>query len=94
MVNYERVRRFFFWVGVGIATGFVLIGIISLASGCQRGDLRVSTVLEGQAAPHSGWNFGPDSWVEAGELVKVGGVVVWVQGLDPNGLFGNRAESK
>lgn len=86
-LQYERMRMFFFWVGIGISIGLIIIMITGLLVGCQRGDVEVSPVIQGQPAPHRGWNFGPDSWVRTGDQVKVGGVVVWVKGLDPNDLF-------
>ena len=57
-------------------------------AGCQNGDLKISGVVEGQAAPHAGYNIGPDIYVKPGEPVPVSGVVVWIKGLDPNDLLG------
>lgn len=60
---------------------------VCLFAGCQRGDFRASMVIEGQPAPHAGYNFGPESYVEEGDIVKVTGAVVWARGLDPNDLL-------
>lgn len=59
---------------------------LSLA-GCNRGSVKVSPILEGVAAPHSGWNIGPELWLEAGDEAKVTGAVFWIDGLDPNDIF-------
>ncbi len=63
----------------------VAILIITLfTSGCQRGDFRMSPVIEGQPAPHDGFNLGPEIYVYQGQPVKMSGMVLWVNGLDPN----------
>jgi hypothetical protein len=62
----------------------VLVLGVLLIAGCQRGDIRISAVVEGQRAPHAGWNFGPDSYLEEGDTVKVTGVDLWMKGFDPN----------
>lgn len=56
--------------------------------GCQRGDIVLSPVFEGQPAPHAGYNIGPELWVEQGIQAKVSGAVIWIRGTDPNSLFG------
>jgi len=47
----------------------------------------ISPVLEGQRAPHTGWNLGPDMYVEQGDIVKLTGVIVYAEWLDPNDLL-------
>jgi hypothetical protein len=42
--------------------------------GCQRGDFQASMVVEGQIAPHDGYNIGPDLYVEKGDPIPVSGV--------------------
>lgn len=66
----------------------LLICLLIFLSGCQRGDIRISTVFEGQETPHQGYNIGPELWVEQGAPVKVTGAVIWIRGLDPNDLLG------
>lgn len=87
-MDTKRARPFLFWLFLGMAIALGILAVTNQVAGCRRGDMELSTVLEGQPAPHRGWNFGPDSWVETGELVKVGGVVIRIQGLDPNDLSG------
>lgn len=65
----------------------ILALIIVLLIGCQRGDFRASMVIEGQPAPHAGYNVGPDLYVEQGDPVPVTGAVIWIRGLDPNDLL-------
>ena len=65
----------------------IFVLVILFVIGCQRGDFKATIVAEGQAAPHAGWNIGPDLWVEEGGLVRLTGVVVRVEGLDPNDIF-------
>lgn len=65
---------------------FVLLILLSLA-GCGGDNFQVSPVFEGQAAPHAGYNFGPDSYVQTGDEVKVSGVIVWIDELDPNDIL-------
>ena len=60
-----------------------------LICGCNRGDLKVTPVVEGQAAPHAGFNLGPDTWLEPGNEVKVTGAVIWIKGVDPNSILGD-----
>ncbi len=55
--------------------------------GCSRGDIQVSTVLQGQPVPFDGYNIGPDIYILRGEPAKVTGVQIWVNGLDPNDLL-------
>lgn len=66
-----------------------LFVVMLLLSGCQRGDIKVSPVVENQASPHAGYNIGPELWVEQGDTIKVTGAVIWIKGTDPNDLFGN-----
>ena len=61
---------------------------ISLA-GCNRGDFKASLIVEGQPAPHPGYNIGPDIYLEQGDAAKVSGAVIWIKGLGPNDLLGN-----
>ena len=68
----------------------VLILLVALVlSGCNRGDFKVSPVVEGQASPHAGFNLGPDTWVETGNEIKVTGAVIWIKGVDPNSMLGD-----
>ena len=60
--------------------------------GCNRGDVRITPVLEGQPAPHRGVNFGPDSIVEPNQPCKVTGVVVDLPNFDPNDIFGDEIQ--
>ena len=73
----------------GLLTLISLLVFICLV-GCRHGDLKVSTVFENQPAPHSGFNVGPDWWVEQGDPVPVTGVVIWVKGLEPNDILGSK----
>ncbi len=57
-------------------------------AGCNRGDIQLTAVIEGQPAPHDGYNIGPDLYVLQGEPVKVTGAVIWIKGTDPNAIFG------
>jgi len=63
----------------------VVLLVVTLA-GCQRGDFRLSMVMQGQQAPHAGYNIGPNLYLEPGDPVPVSGAVVWIRGLDPNDL--------
>ena len=66
----------------------VLLALVLLVvAGCNRGDIKVDTVLAGQPAPFDGYNFGPEMWVLQGDPVPLTGVIVWVEGTDPNELF-------
>lgn len=65
---------------------FITLVMVCLL-GCQRGDFKVSTVLEGQPSPHAGYNFGPGTWLEKGDPAVVTGAVIRIRGLDPNDLF-------
>ena len=70
---------------VAVAMLLCLLGICSV--GCQSGDIKVSPVIEGQKAPHAGYNIGPELYLETGNKVKVTGAVIWINGFDPNDLF-------
>ena len=65
----------------------VVLLLCLLGVGCQSGDIKVSPVIEGQKAPHAGYNVGPELYLETGDKVKVTGAVIWMKGLDPNDLF-------
>ncbi|MHA2023944.1 MAG: hypothetical protein ACTSWQ_09820 [Candidatus Thorarchaeota archaeon] len=68
---------------------FVVVCVALLFSfGCNRGDFKAQTVIEGQPAPFDGFNFGPDTYVLQGQSVKVTGVVIWIKGVDPNSIVG------
>ncbi|MHC4676285.1 MAG: hypothetical protein ACYTBZ_27655 [Planctomycetota bacterium] len=68
-----------------------VVVIILLAAilivGCSRGDLKVTPVIAGQAAPHAGYMVG--EYLRAGDRVPVSGAVIWIKGLDPNEVFYN-----
>lgn len=68
----------------------VFLAAVLAISGCRHGDFEASVVFEGQAAPHAGYNIGPDTYVMKGQPCKVGGLVIWVKGLDPNDLLGEQ----
>lgn len=65
---------------------WIVVLVVLLMAGCSGDSFRVSTAIEGTPAPHAGYNFGPDSYVQAGDEVKVTGVIVWIEGLDPNDI--------
>ena len=62
----------------------ILIIIIVVLTGCQRGDIKITPVIQGQPAPHDGFNLGPEIYVYQGQPCKMSGMVLWVNGLDPN----------
>lgn len=65
----------------------LLVVMLLCIAGCQRGDIQVSPIIEGQPAMHSGYNVGPELWLEKDDPAKVTGAVIWIKGLDPNDLF-------
>jgi len=65
-----------------------LLVVCLLVVGCQRGDIKVSMVLENQAAPHEGYNVGPETYVQEGDPCPVTGAVIWIKGAEPNDIFG------
>lgn len=65
----------------------LLVVMLLCIAGCQRGDIQVSPIIEGQPAMHSGYNVGPELWLLKGDSAKVTGAVIWIKGLDPNDLF-------
>lgn len=67
----------------------VVFVVLFFSMGCQHNDFRMSTVFEGQSAPHDGFNIGPDTYVLQNQPVKVSGVVIWIKGLDPNSVIGD-----
>lgn len=67
----------------------ILAMIVLCVAGCQRGDFKTTVVAEGQDAPHAGYNIGPETWVEEGDICKVGGVVIWIKGVEPNDITGD-----
>ena len=71
-----------------VALLILLFALLVATGGCNRGSIKMSPVIEGQAAPHAGWNFGPDSYLQPGDDVKVTGGLFWVEGLDPNDIVG------
>ncbi len=84
----DRERKFSIGAWVIIAAVFGAILIISLClAGCQRGDFKMSPIVEGQLAPHAGYNIGPELWLEKGMPAKVTGAVIWIRGLDPNNVI-------
>jgi hypothetical protein len=67
-----------------VATSLLLMCV---CTGCNRGDMKVTPVIQGESAPHRGYVIGPSLWVETGVPVPITGAVVWVQGTDPNDIF-------
>ena len=63
---------------------WILIVALVAIVGCGGENFKVSPVWEGQLAPHAGYNIGPDTYVQPGDKIKVSGLVVWIDGLDPN----------
>lgn len=57
-----------------------------LLVGCGGKHFRVTPIIEEQPALHKGYNIGPDLYLEKGDLAKVTGAIVWIDGLDPNTL--------
>jgi len=66
----------------------LLVALVAflMCAGCQRGDFKVSPVIENMPAPHDGYNIGPELYVEQGDPVPVTGAVIWIRGLEPNDL--------
>lgn len=65
----------------------VILAVLLISNtSCQRGDAQVSVVVQGQTAPHKGYNVGPDLYVEQGDPIPVSGLLIWIRGLDPNDL--------
>ena len=60
--------------------------IVLFTCGCQTNSVKFTPVLEGQPAPHDGFNIGPDIYVYQGQPCKITGAVLWINGLDPNSL--------
>lgn len=81
METTKRIKRH--WVAV-ICMISATIAFVS----CQRGDLKVTPIIEGQLAPHAGFNFGPDSYLKEGQPANVTGIVIYIKGADPNEIFG------
>ena len=69
-----------------IVWSILFIAALVVFAGCGGDNFQVSPVLESQLAPHAGYNIGPDSYVQPGDEVKVSGVVIWIEGLDPNDI--------
>ena len=61
--------------------------VLVVFAGCQRGDFKMSMVVEGQPAPHSGYNIGPEMYVEQGDPVPMTGAVIYIKGLEPDEFF-------
>ena len=66
----------------------LIILLLLCIVGCNRGDIRISPVLEDSRAPHAGWNISPDMYVQQGGKVPMTGIILWIDGLDPNDIFG------
>lgn len=66
----------------------ILIVLLLIGSSCNRGDVKITPVIENQIAPHAGYNIGPGMYVEPGDLCPITGAVIWIKGLDPNEIFG------
>jgi hypothetical protein len=65
-----------------------LLVVLTGTAGClNRGDFKISPVMETQLAPHDGYNLSPDIWVEEGTPVPMTGVLVYIEGTDPNSIF-------
>lgn len=66
----------------------IIIAIVCLFlfTGCQRGDIRLSPVIQGQIAPHDGYLLSPEIYVYQGQPCKMTGAILWINGLDPNSL--------
>jgi hypothetical protein len=59
-----------------------LMGIF-LVTGClDRGDFKISTVIEGTAAPYDGWNLSPELYIKADEKVEHTGWIMYIKGLE------------
>lgn len=71
-----------------ILLGIILIVLLLIGSSCNRGDVKITPVIENQIAPHAGYNIGPDMYVEPGDLCPITGAVIWIKGLDPNDILG------
>ncbi len=64
------------------------LGFMLSVAGCNRGSVKMSAVMAGQPAPHAGYNIGPELYLQAGDPVIVTGAVLWIEGTEPNDLFG------
>jgi len=66
----------------------IILCLVSLLfTGCRRGDIQISMVIEGQTTLHDGYNVGPELYLKKGDKAKVTGAVIWIKGTDPNELF-------
>jgi hypothetical protein len=68
----------------------IILCFVFVLMGCERGDIKISPIIEGQPAPHDGWNIGPELWLKKGDPAKVTGADLWFKGSDPNELFLNK----
>ena len=74
-------------IAIVAAFSILAVAVTIICGGCDRGDFRATMVAEGQAAPHDGFNIGPDIWVTEGQPVKLQGAVLWIKNIDPNSLI-------
>ena len=65
----------------------LVVMMLCMLCSCQRGDVKISPVIEGQVSPQAGYNIGPELYLEIGDRAKVTGAVIWISGLDPNDLL-------
>jgi hypothetical protein len=65
----------------------IILAILALClAGCHRGDLKVEPAIKGQPAAITGWNIGPELYIEQGQPCPITGAIVYIKGLDPNEL--------
>ena len=58
--------------------------LLSFIGGCQNETLRVSVAIEGIPVAHEGYNIGPELYLHAGQPAKVNGMIIWIDGLEPD----------
>ena len=67
-------------------TKLIILLMLVMISGCQRGDLGITPVRFGQITPHEGWNLSPDIYLFEGDTVPMTGVVIRINGLEYDDL--------
>ena len=75
---------------IAVTAAFAIVGVAIAIwlSGCSRGDIQISPVIQGQSVPHSGYLFSINNWHDVNEPARHTGLIGNIKGLDPNSLVG------
>ena len=72
----------------------LIVICLLLIAGCGNESVRVSVAIENIPVAHDGYNIGPELYLRVGQPAKVNGMVIWIDGLEPDSVPDSKIPNK